>query len=423
MKRFLLIVLAWLMMLSCCVTLLACQKPSQPQQPQEDLNSPEDLPEPEAPAVTWIDIIKDGKTEFRIVRSDLATGEDPRRVAAAQLRAAINSATGCNMDITTDWTSDENGAISEIVVGQCDRAVCELTPTDLARDEFIIRFEGNKILIDGGSDAALTAAVNYFLETYLGYDQSTGACAKTELSIPDQLNLRQTFPYPMEVYLIWDIKGISGSGNSEHYNDVVRFYTSLQGRLNKRAEETRFYIYQMYDKTDQFWLDYISSDGKMLDGCERIDLKSWQALWDAFAPYIQEAGMVVWDPDAPATANVAATICSVEGYLPVRYDTSNDSLYTWLYNHGVDVKMNLCDMFTGKLGTMIADTDIPSTGSIKCDPYLWAMEKYMDRTNPGMLAYALDGASQVATNEIYKKAESTSPAYNQLYSHDYYIYN
>jgi hypothetical protein len=139
--------------------------------------------------------------------------------------------------------------------------------------------------------------------------------------------------------------------------------------------------------------------------------------------YIKTAGLVVWDPTVPATSNVAATICSVEGYLPVRFDEDADSLYTWLTKKGVKVKFNLCDMFDGAKGTTIADTDIPSTGSIKCDPYLWAMEKYMDRTNPQMLAYALDGASQVATNPVYKKASDTAPNFNQLYSHDYYIYH
>ncbi len=425
MKRTLLIILAILMMLS-SVTLFACQKPDDTQQPSDQPNipnTPEDPADPEEPEPVWVDIIKDGKTEFRIVRSDLATGNDPRRVSAAQLKQAIQEATGCDIEITTDWTPDDNGTISEIIIGQCDRAVCEFTPDNLARDEFVIRFEGNKILIDGGSDAALTAAVDYFIARYLGYDKETNTYSKTDLSIQLDLTLQTTFEYPYDVYLIHDIKGINGAKNNEHYNDVVRFYTSLQGRLNKNSKENRFYVYQMYDKTDSFWLEYISSEGKMLDGCDTIDLRSWKDLWDAFAPYILEAGMVVWDPYAPATANVAATICSVEGYLPVRYDSSDDSLYTWLYNNGVDVKFNLCDMFTGEKGTNIADTDIPSTGSIKCDPYLWAMEKYMDRTNPGMLAYALDGASQIASNPIYQKAENTTPAYNQLYSHDYYIYN
>lgn len=434
MKRFFLIVLALLMVLS-SMSLFACQKPDTPDEPEQpdtpdepaqpdEPDEPEQPDEPGVPDPTLIDIIKEGKTQFRIVRSDLAPANDSRRISAANLKKAIKEATGCDIDITTDWESDNDGAISEIIVGQCERAVCELTPEDLARDEFVIIFEGNKILIDGSSDAAITAAVNYFIETYLGYDKETESYAKTDLAIPAELNLKEKFLYPMEVYLIPDIKGINGFTNNEDYNDIVRFYTALQGRLNKNAEKNRFYLYQMHDSTDQFWLDYISSDGKMLEGCQIVELKNWTDLWNAFSSYILDAGIVLWDPNVPATSNVAATVCSIEGYLPVRYDTSEDSLYTWLYENNIDIKMDLCDMFSGLVGTTIPDTDIPSSGSIKCDPYLWALDKYGDRVNPEMVAYTLDGASQVADNIIYQKsAVGTTPEANQLYSHDYYIYN
>ena len=87
--------------------------------------------------------------------------------------------------------------------------------------------------------------------------------------------------------------------------------------------------------------------------------------------------------------------------------------------------MDLCGMFNdAEIGTKIADTDIDSTGSIKCDPYLWALEKYGNLVNPAMVAYTLDGASQVESNIIYQRAAvATTPDSNQLYSHDYYIYN
>jgi len=225
------------------------------------------------------------------------------------------------------------------------------------------------------------------------------------------------------VYRIFDVQSIGNAGNQEDYNDLVRFYTSLQGRLNKQSRKTGVYVYQMYDDTDEFWLSYICGEGKMLNGCEIADIRDFVTLWETFKESILSAGLVVWDPGAPSTANVAATICSVEGYLPVRYDTDADSLYTWLTAAGVPVKMNLVGMFNGEPGTKIADTDIDSSGSIKCDPYLWAMEKYFDRCNPSMLAYVLDGASQIESNPIYQRADVTDPSWNQLYSHDYYIYN
>ncbi len=415
MKRFLLILLSLLCVMSLVMGTVSCEKPDGPEQPEQ----PEQPDDP----VMMIDIVKDGKTDYRIVRRDAATGNDAGRMSAIKLKQAIKAATGCDIELTTDWTPDEDGKAYEILVGKVDRPAHEQIPKDLAKDEFVILFVENKILIDGGSENAITKGVNYFIKEYLGYDEEKDTYAKTVLAIPEALNLREHFEYPPDIYIIRDVKGVNGFTNNEDYNDIVRLYTALQGRLNKNAKENGFYIYQMYDKTDTFWLDYISGTGKMLEGSDRIDIKTWNELWSLLGTYIQDAGIVVWDPNAPATSNVAATICSVEGYLPVRFDADADSLYTWLTNQGVEIKFNLCGMFTGELGTTIADTDIPSTGSIKCDPYLWAMEKYMDHTNPAMLAYALDGASQIETNSIYKKAENITPAYNQLYSHDYYIYN
>lgn len=409
MKRLLIILLGALCVLSLLLGMTACK--------------PDNGPDEQPPAAT-VDIIKDGVTQYRVVRSDLLTGEAAGRVGATKLKAAIKAATGCDIEITTDYDPDTEEKTFEILVGQTEREESALVPADLGKDEFIILFTGKKIIIDGGSDLGLTRGVEYFIREYLGYDSEKGTYSKTDLVISESLNLRESFEYPPDIYIIHDVKGITGFTNNEDYNDIVRFYTALQGRLNKNAKENKFYVYQMYDKTDTFWLDYISGEGKMLEGSARINIKSWNELWSLLGQYVLDAGIVVWDPTVPATANVAATICSVEGYLPVRYDEDQDSLYTWLTKKNVKVKFDLCNMFdAAAIGTTIADTDIPSTGSIKCDPYLWAMEKYLDRTNPEMLAYALDGASQVATNPVYKNAEDTAPCFNQLYSHDYYIYN
>ena len=409
MKRFLIILLGALCVLCLLVGMTACNHTNDPEQP---------------PTVATVDIVKDGTTLYRVVRSDLLTGNAAARVGAVNVKAAIKAATGCDIEITTDYDPDTEEKTFEILVGQTEREESALVPENLARDEFVILFTGKKIIIDGGSELGITRGVEYFIREYLGYDKEQGTYAKTDLLIPESLNLRESFEYPPAVYLVRDIKGINGFTDNEDYNDIVRFYTCLQGRLNKNAEQNGFYVYQMFDSTDSFWLDYISGKGKMLEGSDRIEIKNWNELWNLLGQYVKDAGIVVWDPNVPATSNVASTICSVEGYLPVRFDEAEDSLYTWLTKQGVKVKFDLCDMFDGIAGLNIADTDIPSTGSIKCDPYLWALEKYGDRVNSEMVAYVLDGASQIASNIIYQKAAVTpSPSANQLYSYDYYIYN
>lgn len=233
-----------------------------------------------------------------------------------------------------------------------------------------------------------------------------------------------SFAVPAKIYLIENIQSIDGSGNIEDYNDIVRFCSCLQGQLNKNAKKNGYYVYQMFDSQDRFWLDYLRGRGKLLDGSEIVKIQNMDELWEVFGDEIARRGMIVWDPDVPATANAASTICSVDGCLPVRFDPDVNSLYTWLLRKGVEQKTDsMVGKFLGKLGTNIPDTTVPSTGSKKCDAYLWALALYGDRVNSEMIAYTLDGASQVESNPIYRAAQGKTPDWNQLYSHDYLVMN
>ena len=407
MKKFLALVLALTCVLS-LLTLVSCTDTDTPT-PDDDSNVDE-------PQVETVDLIKDGATSYRIVRSDLYAAKDPVTQAAVSLRKAIDAATGCDIAITTDY---DDAAEFEILIGNTNREINSKLPTDLAINEFVIIHENGKLMIAGSDAEATVRAVEYFISTYL-----TAAEGSTiGLTLPATLNYRGSFEYPTIVYQISDIQSIPGASGTPVYNDVVRFIASLQGRLNKNAAENGFYLYYMFDGTDNFWLNYISGEGKMFEGAIVKTISSWDQLWETFGSYIQELGIVAWDPDVPSTANVAGTICAVDGYLPVRFSSEKNSMYQWLRGHEVPVKENLYAMFDGIEGTTIADTDIPSCGSAKCDAYLWALEKYGDRCNSEMVAYTLDGASTVEGNPIYETAEGRSPNWNQLYSHDYLVMN
>ena len=377
--------------------------------------TPDEQPPVDEPAAT-VDIILDGATSYRIIRSDLYSAKDPITQAAVTLRKAIEAATGCDIDITTDY---DDATDLEILVGDTNREANALIPTDLEFNEYVIIYQDGKLVIAGGDADCTQRAVEYFISTYLTAAEGT----TINLTLPENLNYRGAFEYPTIVYQIYDIKSMPGVSGTPGHNDIVRFIASLQGRLNKYAEENGFYLYWMYDSTDEFWLKYISSEGKMFEGAVYREIRNWDDLWSNFGTYIQELGMVAWDPDVPSTANVAGTICAVEGYLPVRFSTEKGSMYQWLRDHDVPLKENLYAMFDGTLGSTIADTDIPSTGSAKCDAYLWALEKYGDRCNSEMVAYTLDGASTVEGNPIYETAQGRDPNWNQLYSHDYLILN
>ena len=345
--RFLCLLLSLVMMLG---LVAACTDAETPSDTPDDTPSDE-TPDTPTPEQTMIDIVKDGVTSYRIVRGDLYTTADVPTRMAVGLREAIIAATGAQPDITTDYT-EQSADVPELIVGKTNRAVGEELLATLGRDRFLIYCDGKDVVLTGITDTAVDEAVTYFIATYLGFDAETGSYSKTACAIPEDLQYVGTFELPPDVYVINDIRYIDQKTNDEDWNDMVRLYTSLQGRLNKNAKENGFFVYQIdanapYNSTnDRFWLDYIMGDGKLLDGSTLIELHNWNELWEALGSYVTDAGLVVWDPNVPATANVAATICSVEGYLPVRYDTDADSLYTWLTGKGVEVKLSLVDMFT-----------------------------------------------------------------------------
>ena len=191
----------------------------------------------------------------------------------------------------------------------------------------------------------------------------------------------------------------------------MKLTVALQGLLNR--DEPKLFI--LWQEADEFWLDYMSRPGKLLDGYERISISTFGEFLTLFADEIRARGLVAWDYAVPATMNVATTICGVEGMLPVRGDDSPGMVLSAVINlTGAEVKLNLRDMFTGRGN--IPGTDRPSTGSAKCDAYLWALDKYLDRTDPKLLFYTLDGVSWADDRPYYPDLGNAF-----VYNHDYAI--
>ncbi len=220
---------------------------------------------------------------------------------------------------------------------------------------------------------------------------------------------------------IWIIRTkdfLSGIGNEAmgRYRtvlqyDAMKLAVAVQGILN-RKEPT---IYMDWEPQDLFWLDYMSEPGKMLEGYERVPIGSFDDFLTVFGEEIRRFGIVAWDESVPATMNAATTVCGVEDLLPIRYSEKEDSILTAVMRKtGAEIRLNLTGMFTGK-GT-IPGTVRPSSGSAKCDAYLWAKEKYMDRTNKNILFYTVDGISWSDTEPYYPDLGNAF-----VYNHDYAI--
>lgn len=168
--------------------------------------------------------------------------------------------------------------------------------------------------------------------------------------------------------------------------DTLHCVACLQGIVNR--QQPQLYIY--YGDADLFWLDKMRAKGAYLEHVELTPLESIEEAIFTFADSIK--GAVVWDPNVPSTSNVASTICGVDDLVPVRHDPTPGSLYDRLIINGPKIKIvkDLVGKFNGT-GT-IPDSNRPSTGSAKCDSYLWAKMHYIDtgKCNPGLIGYWCD---------------------------------
>jgi len=202
-----------------------------------------------------------------------------------------------------------------------------------------------------------------------------------------------------------------------HAWDTAHAVASLQGIVNRDAP--RLFV-RFMPHPDDFWFDHLTGKGQWLAGRTIVRLESLDDLVRAFADRVR--GVVVYDERVPATSNVAGTIAGVEDRLCLRFDEMPRSVYRQIMESGLpftrDVFRLMNDdgspLFTGQ-GT-IPGTELPSTGSAKCDAYLWAKARYLDTAQCGneYMAYYIDAFwLQRPTEASFSNATLTN--------HDFFI--
>lgn len=174
--------------------------------------------------------------------------------------------------------------------------------------------------------------------------------------------------------------------------DAAHLVASLQGLVNRDAP--RLFVRFLPDP-DDFWFAHLREEGEWLAGRPLRRIESLEEALRTFRAYY--TGFVVYDEAVPATSNLASTIAGVEDRLCLRHDSAEDSLYRRVtaMDLGVTDVLRLfhddgSPWFTAR-GT-IHGTDLPSTGSAKCDAYLWACARYLDtgRCSREHMAYYID---------------------------------
>jgi hypothetical protein len=188
-----------------------------------------------------------------------------------------------------------------------------------------------------------------------------------------------------------DLRNTTSMPDEKRY-DIIHASTCIQGLANRQAPR----VFITFHDKDPLWLDRLRETNGLCEGWSVREIKSFEEYLRLFKKYVN--GVVLYDPDpdtgAISTNLVATTVAGVEGGIAVRKDESTGSMYNYLVNNPQGPKLpvivDLAGKFTGS-GT-IWQTSSPSTGSAKCDAYIWAIEKYIDtgKCDPTTLMYSLD---------------------------------
>ena len=118
---------------------------------------------------------------------------------------------------------------------------------------------------------------------------------------------------------------------------------------------------------------------------------------------------------------MASAVAGIESLMALRYDTRPQSLYSRLVTGGtqLEVKVRLTGtdgqaLFTGS--GQVYETGRPSTGSVKADPYVWFIEKYMKtgRCNARYGAYYID-------QKWRDKPRACVMNHHTLTNHDFFV--
>jgi len=188
-----------------------------------------------------------------------------------------------------------------------------------------------------------------------------------------------------ETLIVYDLNPTRQLPPAEAF-EQAHLVSALQGLANR--EKPRLFLRWM--PNDDFWLDRLKQPERYLERAKVETVEDLDSLLERFSDAFD--GVVLWDPNVPATSNVASTIAGVENLLPIPLRDEPGSLYQRLVTGGsrLPVKRSLVDLFTGS-GT-IPDTGEPSSGSAKNDAYRWAIAQYIEsgKCNPERMGYYID---------------------------------
>ncbi len=194
---------------------------------------------------------------------------------------------------------------------------------------------------------------------------------------------------PMYIYTLKPAK------KDAAFYDEVAALVSMQGIVNRI--KPILYVDNPEYGTPTYWLDKFSSGTGWLQGRKHIKLGAIDDVFELARPVLK--GAIIWDPEVPATFNVATTAAGVEDAVVMSPEFAAAKLSKWK----LQVLLDLRGKFTGS-----------ETGSKKNDAYRWAIRQYIDtgKCSPHWLSLYTDPffdrqAGQLAYNIVRDMAVSS----------------
>ncbi len=148
-------------------------------------------------------------------------------------------------------------------------------------------------------------------------------------------------------------------GIPEAYDEAMAV-ACLQGIINR--ESPRLYVLSPANDRPRYWLDVLCQDHRWLAGRTRAELSGLDALIELAGE--RAKGIIIWDPDVPATINVATTIAGIRDGIVVSPELAEKTSSKW----NLPVLEDLRGRFDGT-----------ETGSKKNDAYRWAIREYLQK--------------------------------------------
>lgn len=160
LKRILPVLLAMLMLLS----VVGCTPTEKDPADSDGSDSGSDTTESESESTdagSFLEIIRDGKTEFVIVYPEFATAEELE--AAQNVRDSIEKYVGVKLKMNDDFTSHSiKEKTYEILVGATNRTETQQTLEPLLFGQYTIQAVGTKLVICGTDGKATSNAASWF---------------------------------------------------------------------------------------------------------------------------------------------------------------------------------------------------------------------------------------------------------------------